>query len=247
MALAFLCDFDGTAAPDDIGAEFVRRFGVGATDELERALERWRHGDIGHRELTRVECGRLAVTEPQALAFAKEFAVDPEFAGFVAAAMADGHRVAVASEGFDFYITDLLGRAGLGGLALSSNRLVFDSGRAIPEFPHPRGCGRCGNCKGARVTELRDEGYTVVMVGDGFSDRCGARAADHVVARGSLLDWCGAQGLEAEPFSGFTGLTAWMRSPGRAGRPAPDAPDTPVAGNTVNTGNTSNPHRNGGC
>ena len=45
-----------------------------------------------------------------------------------------------------------------------------------------------------------------MMVGDGLSDRCGARDADVVVARGSLLEWCRTEGRAVTPFEGFVAL-----------------------------------------
>jgi 2-hydroxy-3-keto-5-methylthiopentenyl-1-phosphate phosphatase len=42
-----------------------------------------------------------------------------------------------------------------------------------------------------------------VLVGDGLSDRCGAREADHVFARRDLLAWCRAERIEATPFESF--------------------------------------------
>ena len=212
MPYAMLCDFDGTVAPFDIGADFVRHFGRGPTHELERALERWQAGEIGHRELTGVECRRLEVTEAQALAFTRQFSLDPAFAEFARDCALAGTPLEVVSEGFEFYIADLLERAGLGNVPFSSNRLRFEpGGRVSPEFPHPGGCGRCGNCKGERVRHYRQLGLTTVLVGDGYSDRCGARAADHVLARGALLDWCRGEGLEAHPFADFSGVAAWAR------------------------------------
>ena len=212
MPYALLCDFDGTVAPFDIGADFVRHFGRGPTAGLERALARWAAGEIGHRDLTRVECERLVVTRDEALEFTRRYTLDPAFPAFAREALERGRPVEVVSEGFDFYIADLLDRAGLGEVRRSSNRLRFeDGGRAEPEFPHSGGCGRCGNCKGERVREYQARGFTVVMVGDGYSDRCGARAADRVVARGVLLDWCRAEGIAAEPFSNFADVAAWAR------------------------------------
>ena len=77
-----------------------------------------------------------------------------------------------------------------------------------PEFPNAgRGCGRCGNCKGAHARRVREEGFRVVMVGDGFSDRCAARVADHVIARGDLLAFCVATGIAAESFVDFAAVT----------------------------------------
>src|SRR5439155_18111056 len=113
--------------------------------------------------------------------------------------------------GFEFYIEALLHRAGLGGVPFTANRLRFESGRAFPEFPHAQGCGACGNCKGARVREARRRGTPVVFVGDGLSDRCGAREADHVVARGALLEWCREAGMPARPFTTFADLP--LRAP----------------------------------
>lgn len=213
MPFALLCDFDGTVAPFDIGADFVRHFGRGPTVGLETALTRWQAGEIGHRELTGVECERLVVTASEAIAFTRQFGLDPAFAPFAADCARAGAPLEIVSEGFEFYIADLLARAGLDGLPFTSNRLRFEApDRAQPEFPNAGGCGRCGNCKGERVRHYQQQGYAVVMVGDGYSDRCGARAADHVLARGALLDWCRAEGLAVQPFADFRDVAEWTRA-----------------------------------
>ena len=213
MPFAMLCDFDGTVAPFDIGADFVRHFGRGPTAELEYALERWRAGDLGHRELTRVECSRLVVTAEQALVFTRQFGLDPAFAEFVRDCARAATPVEVVSEGFEFYIADLLQEAGLGEVPFTSNRLRFEPpDGAVPEFPNAGGCGRCGNCKGERVRHYQQLGYAVVLVGDGYSDRCGARVADHVLARGALLEWCHSESIEAQPFADFSDVATWARA-----------------------------------
>jgi 2-hydroxy-3-keto-5-methylthiopentenyl-1-phosphate phosphatase len=48
-----------------------------------------------------------------------------------------------------------------------------------------------------------------VLVGDGFSDRCGARAAAAVLARGSLLEWCERESVPARPFEDFADVAEW--------------------------------------
>jgi HAD superfamily phosphoserine phosphatase-like hydrolase len=202
MRHAYLCDFDGTAAPCDIGAAFARRYSAAGAAESPELLERWLRDEMGHRELTVAQCRLLEVTREQALAFAQDYALDPEFAPFVAEAESRGDVVAVVSEGFDFYVRDILERAGLGGLPWSCNTLRFEGARVTPEFPDG-GCGRCGNCKAAHVARWRERGYRVTVVGDGFSDRCGARAADRVIARRDLLAWCRRQGITATPFESF--------------------------------------------
>ena len=214
MPRALLCDFDGTVSPSDIGAAFARRFSPDGVAESDAFLAAWRRGEMGHRELTRAQCAHLEVTRYQALAFTRPFALDPDFAPFARAARAGGDVVVVVSEGFDFYVRDLLERAGLGDLAWSANVARFAEGRVVPEFPDAAtGCGRCGNCKGAHVRAWRARGYRTVLVGDGLSDRCGAREADQILARRDLLDWCRREGIEATPFASFADVRRWYSSP----------------------------------
>ena len=218
---AFLCDFDGTVSPEDVGARLMARFSSASPAEKRALDSAWSAGALGHRALTEAECAYLRCGADEALEFAGGFALDPGFAGFVRSAAARGDQVCVVSEGFEFYIRLLLGRAGLGDLPLSANRLRFEDGLTRPEFPNfPRSCGRCGNCKGAEVRAWSARGYRTVMIGDGLSDRCGARAADVVLARGTLLEWCRREGLEAVAVRDFAAVSAWVErdgAPARAG------------------------------
>ncbi|HVP14871.1 MAG TPA: haloacid dehalogenase-like hydrolase [Terriglobales bacterium] len=212
MPFAFLCDFDGTVSPVDIGAAFARAFSRNGAAEQEALLVPWIHGTVGHRELTVAQCGLISAGPEEALAFTRGFRLDPGFAPFVAETLAHGGQVMVVSEGFDFYVADQLARAGLADLEFASNRLRFENGRVVPEFPwEAGGCGRCGNCKAPHVRRWRDRGYATVLVGDGLSDRCGAREADRVLARGELLAWCRREGLPAGSFADFAEVAAIAR------------------------------------
>jgi 2-hydroxy-3-keto-5-methylthiopentenyl-1-phosphate phosphatase len=212
MPFAFLCDFDGTISPEDIGARFVRAFSTAGEDEWRRLQEQWAEGVLGHRELTRAECRMVRAGREEALEFTRRFALDPDFAPFVAEVRGRGDHVVVLSEGFDFYIEDRLAAAGIADVPWAANRLRFEAGGVTPEFPHEAGCGRCGNCKGEHARRLRARGYRIVVVGDGLSDRCAARAADHVFARGSLAEWCAREGIAAGGFESFADVAAWARS-----------------------------------
>ena len=216
MPHAFLCDFDGTVSPSDIGAAFARRFSARGAAETPAFLARWMRGEMGPRDLTLAQCALLSVTREEALAFTGPFALDPHFAPFVREVQARGDRVVVVSEGFDFYVRDLLEREGLGALPWSANVARFGAGsgggRVTPEFPHlADGCGQCGNCKGSHVRSWRARGYRTVMIGDGLSDRCGAREADQVIARRDLLAWCREEGVEATPFESFADVSPAVR------------------------------------
>ena len=71
------------------------------------------------------------------------------------------------------------------------------------------------------MRDWRARGYRTVLVGDGMSDRCGARAADRVLARGALLDWCRGEGIDARPFQSFDDVAVQERvpAPNGSGRP----------------------------
>jgi HAD superfamily phosphoserine phosphatase-like hydrolase len=185
----------------------MARFSIASAAEQAALEAGWRSGELGHRSLTEAECAQLRCRPDEALEFVRGFELDPDFPAFALQVAARGDALCVVSEGFDFYIRLLLERVGLGHLPLSSNRLRFEGGGARPEFPQQdRSCGRCGNCKGAEVKAWRARGYRTVMIGDGLSDRCGAREADAVLARGALLDWCRSEGLEAVAAEDFAAV-----------------------------------------
>jgi HAD superfamily phosphoserine phosphatase-like hydrolase len=207
MRTLYLCDFDGTIAPSDIGAALFLRFAVRGRDEAAAALQRWKAGEIGHRELTEIECRCMKASAEEALEFARGHAIDPGFATFVRAAEARGDQVMVASEGYEFYVADQLARGGLADVPRRANRVRFEGRRWSAEFPWTDpSCPRCGNCKAQYAREHRARGGRVVFVGDGLSDRCGAAAADLVFARASLWEWCVREGLPARPFIDFAAL-----------------------------------------
>jgi 2-hydroxy-3-keto-5-methylthiopentenyl-1-phosphate phosphatase len=120
----------------------------------------------------------------------------------------------VVSEGFGFYVRELLAAAGLGHLPWAANRMCFEPGDQVrAEFPfHDPDCPRCGNCKARHVRDWRSRGFRTVMVGDGLSDRCGARAADAVVASGALLAWCREAGVAARAFEDFHDVATVARA-----------------------------------
>ena len=213
MPITYLCDFDGTVSPRDIGAAFVEHFSAGGAAARVPELEAWLAGTVGHRELTRAQCACVRAREQDALEFARAFRLDPRFAPFVREALGRGDAVMVVSEGFDFYVREQLAREGLPELPWAANRLQFrDDGAVKPEFPFADpACAECGNCKAQHVRRYRSRGYHTVLVGDGASDRHGALAADAVLARGSLLEWCRSEGVPHHAFQDFGDVAEYAR------------------------------------
>ena len=122
------------------------------------------------------------------------------------AELARRHRPLIVSSGFHEMIEPLLAREGvLSAVELRANRLDPrpDGWRVLFRANHS--CDTCGEpCK---RKDLAGDGE-VVFVGDGYSDRCAALAADRVFARDGLAEWLAAQGVPFEPFTDFHELAA---------------------------------------
>lgn len=212
MPIAYLCDFDGTISPRDIGAAFVRAYSPGGAAARESLLGEWLAGRMGHRELTRRQVELVRASADDALAYSRRFRLDPQFAPFAREALGRGDAVMVVSEGFDFYVRDHLDRAGLGAVPWAANHVQFADGGLHVEFPFADpACDACGNCKAQHVRRYRSLGFHTVLVGDGLSDRHGASAADTVFARGGLAEWCEAEQIEWLPFEHFGDVAEWGR------------------------------------
>ena len=158
MPFAYLCDFDGTIAPADIGLEFKRRFTTREPAEGEALIARWRAGRIGNRELAVAECAGLAVDRDQALAFAcgsRSIRTSLPSHGRPSSGAIEcwwSARGSTSTSGTGW------STHGLADLTWSANRACFEDGRVRLEFPHlaADSCVGCGNCKGSQARRQRD-------------------------------------------------------------------------------------------
>jgi len=102
--------------------------------------------------------------------------------------------VVIASDGFGFYIEPILREHGLlkGINTIYRNDTIKESEQLQVINPHAHPiCQVCGNCKAAHVLALKEEGYSVIYIGDGSNDRFGASWGDHICARDRLAQICG--------------------------------------------------------
>jgi 2-hydroxy-3-keto-5-methylthiopentenyl-1-phosphate phosphatase len=119
------------------------------------------------------------------------------------AELARRHRPVILSSGFRELIEPVLAREGV-ELEVLANRLDprTDGWEAV--FRDESACPVCGEaCKRASLPAGE-----VVFVGDGFSDRCAALAADRVFARDGLARWLDRRGARYEPFADLCDVLA---------------------------------------
>ncbi len=200
-----ICDFDGTTAQNDVGNLLFRTF---ADERCFDIVKAWKAGKINSRECLQHECAIASVNERQLASFADSQQLDPFFKEFVEYCRSHKIAVGIASDGLDFYIERIARKHGLpAAVEIRANHLVFAGESGIrAEFPYfDSGCGQCGNCKGYHVRQAQADGNRVIYVGDGLSDRCGARAADEVFAKRErdLLKFCHENRLPHHEYDDF--------------------------------------------
>jgi 2-hydroxy-3-keto-5-methylthiopentenyl-1-phosphate phosphatase len=200
-------DFDGTITEHDTLVDIVQAHAPDVFWQLEDDLEAGRitlHECI-EREFAAVR-GEHDQIVAEALAGAR---VRRGFAEFAAAAHAGGHRLVVVSSGFESIIRPVLEQAGVAEVEVVAHEVSFSPKGSTVEFRHGEDCEVCGQeCKRSVVLSLDGGGGDVVYIGDGFSDRCGAMAADRVFARRELARYLSDEGIAFEPFDDFVEIGA---------------------------------------
>lgn len=188
-------DWDGTATETDGLHLVLLEFG---DPEIYRAAEERLGRQLTLHEVIALEFETVRAPLQNVLRWVRENV--GLRAGFVD--FARRRRPLVVSSGFHELIEPVLEREGL-DLEVRANRLDANPGGWRALFRTETPCPVCGEpCKRADVAELG----SFVYVGDGFSDRCVALAADRVFARDGLVDYLDSQGVPYEAFVDFDQL-----------------------------------------
>jgi 2-hydroxy-3-keto-5-methylthiopentenyl-1-phosphate phosphatase len=182
-------DWDGTVTVTDslwIGLE-----AFGDREVFGRVEGRLVRGSISFREVMEVEFATMRAPVSEVAAYLVEnVRIRPGFHE-----LARAHDPLVLSSGFEELIRPVLAREGV-ELEVRANRVEeAESGWTI-HWRDPEPCEFCGDlCKRRSLPP-----GPVAFVGDGYSDRCAALAADRVFARAGLADWLDEQGAAYERF-----------------------------------------------
>jgi 2-hydroxy-3-keto-5-methylthiopentenyl-1-phosphate phosphatase len=186
-------DWDGTCTVVDTLWLVLERFGD--YDVFRSAGERLMRGEISYRELMELEFSTVkgATMDEVNAWLAGEARIRPGFHELVRR-----HEPLLLSSGFEETIRPLLAREGV-DVELVANRLDPrpDGWQVVWNRLQP--CAVCGDwCKRDGLPER-----PFVYVGDGYSDRCPALAAERVFARAGLAEYLDAQGRSYERFDGL--------------------------------------------
>jgi 2-hydroxy-3-keto-5-methylthiopentenyl-1-phosphate phosphatase len=197
---AILCDFDGTVTIEEVSVGLLKRY---AAQEWERADSDLNSGRTSLRETMAREFCTLRAPREELECWVRTVRLRAGFRELVAEAKRREAPLAIASEGLDFYIEAFLAHQGI-VVPFRTNHAVFTAGGICVEHPYSSPeCDFCGTCKKALLAKFKSEAFTTVYVGDGISDRCPARYADMLFARGGLLEFCGKEGIPCVEYRDF--------------------------------------------
>ena len=127
---AYLCDFDGTVSPMDVGARLMARFSTASRSERRRSRRSGVPARSGTARSPRRSVRTCAATPSEAIEFIRGFELDPDFARSCArprraATWCGGERgIRLLHRGCCW------SAPGSADLPLSANRLRFEGGRA---------------------------------------------------------------------------------------------------------------------
>jgi 2-hydroxy-3-keto-5-methylthiopentenyl-1-phosphate phosphatase len=195
--LYLILDWDGTVTVRDTLWMLLDRFGD--RDVFER-MEAGLGTVFSHREVMESEMATITAPLDEAVAY---LVAEAEVrAGF--RAIVERFRPLVLSSSFHETIEPVLAREGV-AVELVANRVDArpDGWRVLWADEAP--CPECGELCKRRALPA---GTPRVYVGDGYSDRCAALAADRIFARGGLATYLAGRGVAFEPFDDLDDVAA---------------------------------------
>lgn len=183
-------DWDGTCTEIDTLWLVLEQFGD--YDVFKRAGEQLMRGEINYRELMELEFSTVKGARLDEVTgwLATTARIRPGFHELV-----ERYDPLVLSSGFEELIRPLLAREDV-DVELIANSLDPQPDGWRVRWKRDTPCEVCGDwCKRGGLPEGR-----FVYVGDGYSDRCPALAAERVFARAGLADYLAGEGRPYEPF-----------------------------------------------
>jgi 2-hydroxy-3-keto-5-methylthiopentenyl-1-phosphate phosphatase len=195
--MQLVLDWDGTVTVRDTLLMVVYEFGDPSLEErLDAALAA---GELTHQEVMEAEFATVRAPLRDVVEFILAHAeIRPGFAELV-----DRHDPLILSSSFHETIEPVLEREGVRA-DVRANRVDARVDGWRIRWSADADCTVCGEaCKRGSLPDGR-----IVYVGDGYSDRCAALAADRVFARAGLAAYLDTKGVAYDAYETFFDVAA---------------------------------------
>ena len=229
--MIILCDFDDTAAAQNVGQLLLERFqpdaALSGAVPWQVVRRRYVDKEISLAEYQEIAFRQLTASVDEQRRYVREAAgLRPGFVELARHCAGRGVGVAIISHGLDYYVEAMLDEK---GVDIPYHAVTTSEVDGAPAFSYEfadEGCQwRPGNCKCRVLEEYRKsdlasspEGGTgahVVYAGDSASDACPALRADFVFARGWLTGFCRENDLPHAELSDFYAVIEYVEAYGR--------------------------------
>src|SRR2546421_2800191 len=219
-AIVFL-DFDGTITQRDAVDAILEAY---ANSKWLTVEEEWRAGRMGSRDCLRAQMALVRATRNQLDALLDEIEIDQGLLALLEICATHDILAHIISDGFDYCIRRILGRASkrvpalLRGSRVCASRLEARGNLWRVDFPffHQTCAHSCATCKPAVMRLLNRTNAPALFVGDGLSDRYAVESADLVFAKNGLAEYCNEHSVEHTSYDNLeqvaTSLDRWLVS-----------------------------------
>lgn len=197
-------DFDGTISTEDVSVAMFKY--LADENKIDKIINEYRVGNI-----SAVQCWENIsllipnVEKKELEIFLDKFVIDSSFVTFVKFCKENNLDLTIISDGFDFYIRNILIKENLSELNFYSNNLVInEKGNLSLSFPFTdEECKDCANCKRNHILGNSSDEDITIYIGNGKSDFCPAQFCDFIFAKEELLKFCEKERISYFPFKNF--------------------------------------------
>jgi len=213
-AVLFL-DFDGTITRRDVVDVILETYADPRWLVYEAA---WREGRMGSRDCLHAQMSLVRITSQQLDSLLDTIVVDEGLVDLFEVCAAWKIPVHIISDGFDYCLNRILGRA------LNGHRSLISSVRASHlevgtrpwqmQFPYfHESCGHgCATCKPEVMRLLNPMNAPAIFIGDGLSDRYAVESADLVFAKNELARYCRANSITHTEYCNLVEVAMHLQS-----------------------------------
>ena len=195
------CDFDGTVTDRDVAFLMLDTFARGNWRRIHKQYE---DGRITVGQFNEQSFALVRATREQLLSVIKgNIGIRPGFLDLVAGCRRKGFRLAIVSNGLDFYIESILQDLGVTGVEVYAARTTFADRRVSVQYIGPDGQPLDDGFKEAYVRLFHRQGNRVVYIGNGTSDFRPASLCEVVFATDRLAWYCRRQQSGCIEFESF--------------------------------------------
>ena len=200
------CDFDGTITKEDTIGAFLNRFADNRWLEIEK---QWKDGEIGSRDCMKQQLELVRTLSQKELnEFFDSLEIDETFIDFYNETQKRKIPFTIVSDGFDYFIYNVLRKYKLEDIKVFTNKLEIKNGKFIPVYDDKyKACKRkSGVCKCKVVEHETLKGFQTVYIGDGLSDACVSGKINKIYAKEYLARYLSSNNIPYIEFNTFNDI-----------------------------------------